>query len=421
MIQIDYESVEKLNEYLADPNNSVVRDFWNIVEKYGSVDEINQKASDARQLSHQLEQLEKIHSPFFKDLEWLIEQRDKKNFISIEEYRKKTLSSSVSHFTFDPAYEVTLEISACQYFPWLITEAQQAVARGEIMPGRFIRVRNMKEQVTDRGDIWAMAAAMNVMGSSYVETLDTRGTDGSNVHLGGPDTITGYFGGVGQPNRHALQWLDEYLHYYTLYGITQTLNINLGTVLLGLFLRQIGVRNEFKISVFLGLDNPFSLLAVMMLSRLFVAKDGSTSLAALNFSNSVDEETIVKAAGIRARLGLEDQVRFDHHITEAYQAIVKQPYNRREQLLRIAKEVRNISAKHEGGDPEVEQQREHPSSILSYFLTKEEIEERKLMSVLEHNYLDKHQALNRTAEELTKHGLAFRGAPHLHTHSHEIV
>jgi len=33
-----------------------------------------------------------------------------------------------------------------------------------------------------------------------VETLDTKGTDGANVHLGGPDTITGYFGGVGQPN-----------------------------------------------------------------------------------------------------------------------------------------------------------------------------------------------------------------------------
>ena len=37
----------------------------------------------------------------------------------------------------------------------------------------------------------ALAAAMQIMGASYVETLDTKGTDGSNVHLNGPDTITG--------------------------------------------------------------------------------------------------------------------------------------------------------------------------------------------------------------------------------------
>ena len=69
------------------------------------------------------------------------------------------------------------------------------------MPGRFIRVRKMKEQEAD-GDLPAIAAAMQIMGASYVETLDTKGTDGSNVHLGGPATITGYFGGVGQPNDH---------------------------------------------------------------------------------------------------------------------------------------------------------------------------------------------------------------------------
>ena len=36
----------------------------------------------------------------------------------------------------------------------------------------------------------AMAAAMKIIGASYVDTLDTKGTDGSNVHLGGPETIT---------------------------------------------------------------------------------------------------------------------------------------------------------------------------------------------------------------------------------------
>jgi len=62
----------------------------------------------------------------------------------------------------------------------------------------------MKEQEGDQGDTLAVAAAMQIVGASYVETLDTKGTDGSNVHLGGPETITGYFGGIGQPNEHAL-------------------------------------------------------------------------------------------------------------------------------------------------------------------------------------------------------------------------
>ena len=97
---------------------------------------------------------------------------------------------------------------------------------------------------------------MNIIGASYVETLDTKGTDGSNIHLGGPDTITGYFGGVGEPNRYALKWLDEFLYYYTQYGVRQVLNINPGTVLLGYLLYRIGIDIEFKISVFMGNDNP---------------------------------------------------------------------------------------------------------------------------------------------------------------------
>src|SRR5512135_1637171 len=90
---------------------------------------------------------------------------------------------------------VTLEVSALQYFPWLRPMAERAVHEQSLVPGRFIKVRKMKEQEAD-GDLPAIAAAMQIFGSSYVETLDTKGTDGSNLHLGGPATITGYFGGV---------------------------------------------------------------------------------------------------------------------------------------------------------------------------------------------------------------------------------
>jgi hypothetical protein len=310
---------------------------------------------------------------------------------------------------------VTLEISALQYFPWLITEARHAIEQQEVMPARYIRVRKMKEQERDKGDILAVAAAMQIIGASYVETLDTKGTDGSNVHLGGPETITGYFGGIGQPNEHALQWIDEYLYYYTRYGIRQVLNINPGTVLLGYLLYRLGIDMEFKISVFMGNDNPYSVLWTLMAAKLFSRQDGSTPLVGFNLSNSVDCQTLELSGEIRRELGFEDKVRIEHHITETWKSIVRQPYNRRCDLLEVASRVPNISAKHEGGDPEVEKTRGHASDILDYFRDKEEILSSGDMDHLEKNYMDKHDAVNQTARALTEKGLSFVAAWNLHS------
>jgi len=287
------------------------------------------------------------------------------------------------------------------------------------MPARYIRVRSMKEQVED-GDILAFAAAMQIIGASYVQTLDTKGTmpgpNGKpiNVHLGGPETITGYFGGVGVPNEYALKWVEELLHYYTEYGVRQVLNTNIGTVLLGFLLHKLGVDIEFKISVFLGADNPYSILWILMMAKLFSREDGKTPLAGFNLSNSVDNRTIELAAYTRKAFGFEDAVRIEHHITEAYKSIVRQPYDRLNELLELADHVKNISAKHEGAPPEVEKTREHPSDILDYFMPKKEIMEKGLMPKLLANYLDKHDAVNRTAKALTEKGLTFIAAQNLH-------
>ncbi len=282
------------------------------------------------------------------------------------------------------------------------------------MPGRYIRVRKMKEQEADSGDILAVAAAMQIAGASYVETLDTKGTDGSNIHLGGPATITGYFGGIGQPNRHALKWLDEFLYYHTTYGIRQVLNINPGTVLLGYFLHKLGVDIEFKISVFMGNDNPYAALWTLIGAKLLGRDDGTTSLIGFNWSNSVNNETIELTAQVRKALKLEDIVRFEHHITETWKSIVRQPYDRTDELVQLASTVPNISAKHEGGIPEVDSKRDHPSDILDYFRDKAEILESGDMPLLERNYLDKHDAVNRTAWALTEHGLSVIAARNLH-------
>ena len=411
--------LEEVNAFLLREDNPLVNGILEIIDKYGGVAEINRKARENSQLESLMQRLEKMKSPFLKDLEWLVKQREKEAFISITEYRRKVLGKKAESMKFNEECAVTLEISACNFFPWLVAEAKKAIRQRDLMPARYIRVRSMKEQIED-GDILAFGAAMQVMGASYVQTLDTKGTmpglDGKpvNVHLGGPETITGYFGGVGVPNEYALKWVEELLHYYTEYGVRQVLNTNIGTVLLGFLLHKLGVDIEFKISVFLGADNPYSILWILMMAKLFSREDGATPLAGFNLSNSVDNRTIELAAYTRKAFGFENAVRIEHHITEAYKSIVRQPYDRLNELLELADHVKNISAKHEGAPPEVEKTREHPSDILDYFMPKKEIMEKGLMPKLLANYLDKHDAVNRTAKALTEKGLTFIAAQNLH-------
>ena len=281
------------------------------------------------------------------------------------------------------------------------------------MPSRFIKVRKMKEQEAD-GDLPAIAAAMQIIGASYVETLDTKGTDGSNIHLGGPATITGYFGGVGQPNHYPLKWLDEYLYYYTNYGVRQVLNVNSGTILIGYLLHRLGVDIEFKISVFVGNDNPYSALWTLLAAKLFSRDDGTSPLIGFNWSNSADNRTLEITAQFRKELGFEEVVRFEHHITETWKSIVRQPYNRRAELVEIADHVANISAKHEGGDPEIDEERLHPSDILDYFRDKSEVIATGDWEALQVNFMDKFDACNHTARALTAQGLSFVAAKNLH-------
>lgn len=416
-LKISATRLEEVNALLLDPKNATVQAVLDLVERFGGPEAINKKAAEARRLESLLSRLKAEGSPYLADLEWLTAERDRGAFVSVADYRKKVLGEAAARTSINEANAVTLEVSALQYFPYLIAEAKQAIARQELMPGRYIRVRNMKEQVGDHGDILAVAAAMQIVGASYVETLDTKGTDGSNVHLGGPETITGYFGGVGQPNGHALAWAEEFLHYYTTYGIRQVLNVNPGTVLIAYLLHKLGIDNEFKISVYMGNDNPYGVLWTLIGARLFAREDGTTSLIGFNFSNSVDNDTIRACSALRRQLGLEKVVRFEHHITETFKSIVRQPYDRLEELVALAKDVPNISAKHEGGVPEVDGAREHPSDILDYFLPKADIEAKGWWDALVRNYLDKHDSVNRTAAALTRAGIDVVCAKNLHRRS----
>lgn len=417
-LRIEHSHLDAINRLITDPNNQAISALLDIVAKYGTPEEINRKAEEARRLDNLMSRLAQLDTPYLDDVIWLIGQAEAKRFISVNEYRRMILGDKAEDMQFADERAVTLEISAAQYFPWLRDQAERAIVNRELMPARYIRVRKMKEQEADQGDILAFAAAMQIMDTSYVETLDTKGTDGSNVHLGGPATITGYFGGVGQPNEHALKWVDEMLYYYTTYGIQQVLNINPGTVFLGYMLYRLGINCQFKISVFMGNDNPFAALWTMIGAKLFVREDGTSPLVGFNWSNSVNNATLEQAAYFREALGFENVVRFEHHIVETWRSIVRQPYDRLDDLIAVAPKVKNISAKHEGGTVEAEREIEraggHTSDLLDYFRDKDEIIASGDWDALFANYMGKHAAVNRTAEALTRAGLSFIAAPALH-------
>ena len=179
-------------------------------------------------------------------------------------------------------------------------------------------------------------------------------------------------------------------------------------------LHRLGVDIEFKISVFMGNDNPYAALWTLLGAKLFTRDDGTSPLIGFNWSNAVNNQTMEITAQFRKELNFEDIVRFEHHITETYKSIVIQPYNRRDELVEIADHVANISAKHEGGDPEVDKSRDHPSDILDYFRDKTEIIDSGEWDALAGNFLDKYIALNYTAQALTENGLSFLAAPKLH-------
>jgi len=413
LLAIPTNRLDAINAVLLDPGEKVMNDFLAIVAKYGTPEEINRKHRESRKLDQLMKIVGERAPDYVKDLMWLIEQRDTGAFASVTEYRTRVLGDRAKGMKFTDKSAVTLEVSALQYFPWIRPMIEGAIKDRSLVPGRFIAVRKMKESEAD-GDLPAIVAALDIIGASFVETLDTKGADGSNIHLNGPATITGYFGGIGQPNEYALKWLDEFLYYYTHYGVQHVLNFNAGTILLGFLLYRLGVDIQFKISVFFGSDNPYHALWIMLAAKLFSRDDGTSPLIGFNWSNSINNETMELTAQFRKALGFEDVVRFEHHITETQKSIVRQPYNRRAELVEIADHVANISAKHEGGDPEIDSARLHPSDILDYFREKKEVIEAGDWDNMQLNFMDKVDACNKSAWALTEKGLSFIAAQNLH-------
>ena len=119
-LKIPESALNAVNDFILDENNPLINKLFKIIEKYGGVDEINKKAEEANNLDNIKTKLEKKKPEYARNIEWLEDQRDKDVFISIPEYKKKILGEKYDTIQFDDDYAITLELSACQYFPFLI-------------------------------------------------------------------------------------------------------------------------------------------------------------------------------------------------------------------------------------------------------------------------------------------------------------
>ncbi len=317
-LRIQPADVEAVSDFLTGPGNRLVDGLLDLVDRYGGVEEINRAADEAGRLENRLARLQDEGSPFLAGLEWLTEQRDAGAFVDAARVpAQHPRRRRGRRWTFDEANAVTLEISALQYFPWLIAEAEQAIERRELMPGRYIRVRNMAEQAGAGEDILAVAAAMQIIGATHVETLDTQGhrrqqrpprrpgDDHRLLRRHRPaQRLPAQVGRRVPPLPHRVRHPPGAQHQQRHHpGRPAACTSSASS-------------NEFKVSVFMGVDNPWSVLWLLMGARLLAGEDGSTSMAGLNLSNSVELPTLLSDADVRRGLGFEDDVRFEHHVTE---------------------------------------------------------------------------------------------------------
>jgi hypothetical protein len=137
----------------------------------------------------------------------------------------------------------------------------------------------------------------------------------------------------------------------------------------------------------------------LLTAKLFARQDGNTPLASFNWSNSTNA-TSWRGADT-AQAGFEESVRFGT-TSPRHGRGVAQPYLRRQEIADLARSVPNLSGKHEGGDPEVEMGRERPSDIADYDRAKDDVIASGEWDALTQNFLDKFEAVNRTARLLTE-------------------
>ena len=96
LLKIPSDRLEAINAVLLDPNEQVINDFLKVVNKYGTPEEINRKHTESRQLPNLLKLVKARNLDYIKDLEWIIDQRDRGAFTSVASYREQLLGEKIN-------------------------------------------------------------------------------------------------------------------------------------------------------------------------------------------------------------------------------------------------------------------------------------------------------------------------------------
>ena len=148
-LRISGARLDEVNALLLNPDSEAITAVLDVVARYGTPEEINRKAAQARKLSTLTGRLRAIRSPYLKDLKWLTAQRDAHAFVSMADYRKQVLGKQAAKADFDEGMAVTLEVSALQYFP-VADRGGQAVHRQPRADAGALHPRAQDERVGGR-------------------------------------------------------------------------------------------------------------------------------------------------------------------------------------------------------------------------------------------------------------------------------
>ncbi len=70
-LKISPAKLEDINDILLNPDMEVIKEFLAVVEKYGTPEQINAKAEEARKLDNLLARVKETKPEYLVDLEWL--------------------------------------------------------------------------------------------------------------------------------------------------------------------------------------------------------------------------------------------------------------------------------------------------------------------------------------------------------------
>src|SRR3990170_3745987 len=87
LLKIPSQRLDDINAVLLNPDTRVVSGFLAVVAKQGTPEEINRKAAQAGELPVLLKRVEATQPKYLQDLEWLEQQREQGEFISLAGYR----------------------------------------------------------------------------------------------------------------------------------------------------------------------------------------------------------------------------------------------------------------------------------------------------------------------------------------------